>query len=306
MVHSSQQNKTRDTFSHILQAWIGQPFGKRIESDGKNKFIYLLEPTPEIWTTVLSHRTQILYLADISLICLQLELRPGSFVLESGTGSGSLTHALARAVAPIGKVNTFEFHQERADIAAKEFKQHGLGHIVTVTHRNIEQDGFPDTFHSRVDAVFLDLPSPWKAILSAGKCLRPDGLFCGFSPCIEQVQKTCESLNAHGFRDIRMIELLLKDYDVCLEYQNHSVEGLLTSQKNPSHKNQRGGAAKKVTTTDETNGSAVKKARIEGKEESEKDSVPPHRVLRAKPQMQGKGHTGYLTFARKGVKIDCM
>lgn len=42
-------------------------------------------------------------------------------VLESGTGSGSLTHALARAIAPIGHVHTFDFHKQRATDAAAEF-----------------------------------------------------------------------------------------------------------------------------------------------------------------------------------------
>lgn len=40
-------------------------------------YMWLLAPTPELWTRVLSHRTQILYAADIAVVCTQLELRPG-------------------------------------------------------------------------------------------------------------------------------------------------------------------------------------------------------------------------------------
>ncbi len=63
---------------------------------------------------VLRHRTQILYIADISMVCTYLQLAPGCVVLESGTGSGALTHSLIRAVAPTGHVHTFEFHPTRA------------------------------------------------------------------------------------------------------------------------------------------------------------------------------------------------
>lgn len=87
--------------------------------------MYILAPSPELWTRVLKHRTQILYLPDISLVCAYLELRPGCVVLESGTGSGSMSHSLARAVHPSGHLYTFEYHEERSKIAGEEFKNNG-------------------------------------------------------------------------------------------------------------------------------------------------------------------------------------
>ena len=52
-------------------------------------------------------------------------------VVESGTGSGSLSHSFIRTIAPHGHLHTFDFHKERVEIATKEFKEHGLEHLVT-------------------------------------------------------------------------------------------------------------------------------------------------------------------------------
>ena len=61
-------------------------------------FIHVLPPTPENWTTSLPHRTQVVYTPDYSYILNRIRARPGSRLIEAGSGSGSFTHAAARAV----------------------------------------------------------------------------------------------------------------------------------------------------------------------------------------------------------------
>lgn len=69
-----------------------------------------------------------------------------------------------------------------------------MNSLVTVGVRDIQGEGFPEELCGRADSVFLDLPQPWLAIPSAAKMLKPDGTLCSFSPCIEQVQRSCEAL----------------------------------------------------------------------------------------------------------------
>jgi tRNA (adenine57-N1/adenine58-N1)-methyltransferase len=180
-----------------------------------------LRLTPELWTLSLPHRTQILFTADISLIVTHLGLRPGSVVVESGTGSGSLTHALARAVAPGGAVHTFEFNAARVEQARNEFLAHGLAAVTRVMHRDAVVDGFcigggaaGGVPRGGADAVFLDLPSPWEAVGNAAAALRAGGALCSFSPCIEQVARTADALRAAGFEDVRTFETLLRPWGV--------------------------------------------------------------------------------------------
>lgn len=42
-------------------------------------------------------------------------LKKGDWVVESGTGSGSMTFSLATKVSKEGKVFTYEYNQQRAD-----------------------------------------------------------------------------------------------------------------------------------------------------------------------------------------------
>eukprot|EP00494_Astrolonche_serrata_P027136 UN27399 len=96
----------------------------------------MLKPTPELWTDAVPHRTQILYQADISLIVFRLCIKPGDIIVESGTGSGSLSTHLARALQPTGQLYTFEFNENRVEAAKDDFKKLGIDEYITVTHRD--------------------------------------------------------------------------------------------------------------------------------------------------------------------------
>jgi len=117
-------NNRFGAFAH--NTMVGKRYGEQMVSKNGRGYVYLLAPSPELWTSSLSHRTQILYLADIAMICLQLEVLPGSVVIEAGTGSGSLSHALARGVGDTGHLHSYEFNATRAEQAATEFESNGL------------------------------------------------------------------------------------------------------------------------------------------------------------------------------------
>lgn len=78
----------------------------------------------------------------------------------------------------------------------EDFEKTGISSLVTVEVRDIQGEGFPEKLSGLADSVFLDLPQPWLAVPSAAKMLKQDGVVCSFSPCIEQVQRTCEVLRS--------------------------------------------------------------------------------------------------------------
>ncbi|KAI1496780.1 S-adenosyl-L-methionine-dependent methyltransferase [Biscogniauxia marginata] len=217
-------------------------------------FIHILPPTPEAWTTSLPHRTQVVYTPDYSYILHRIRARPGMQIIEAGAGSGSFTHAAARAVyngypkateEKRGKVWSFEFNEDRYEKMQEEIKSHLLDGIVQISHRDVYNDGFlVDGQSPEADCIFLDLPAPWRALphlsrrrpspsqlASSGldplkgtesdwkSPLRADRsiYICTFSPCIEQVTKTIETMRRLGWVDIEMVEVLHRRINVMRE-----------------------------------------------------------------------------------------
>ena len=65
-----------------------------------------------------------------------------------------------------------------------------------------------------LDAVVLDMATPWLVVSHAWKALAGSGMFLSFSPTIEQVMKTTDELRNHWFIEVETVELIMRNITV--------------------------------------------------------------------------------------------
>lgn len=105
------------------------------------------------------------------------------------------------------------------------------------------------------------------------------GRICSFSPCIEQVQRTCLALEEHDFTEINTLEILLRVYNV----RTISLQIPDLGQAAGDNADGDGG--------DQSNPDASR-ANLQQRTVQFKSGVPPREMV---------AHTGYLTFATKSL-----
>jgi tRNA (adenine57-N1/adenine58-N1)-methyltransferase len=186
---------------------IGKTWGTQVFSHLGRSYI-LLQPSLGNLLRETPRTTQIMYPKDIGFILVTLGIRPGQHVLEAGTGSGSLTTALAYTVGPQGHVTTYEQRFETQRLAQKNLTRLGLDERVTFKLRDIGE-GFDER---NVDALFLDLPNPYDYIPQVRQALMPGGFFGTILPTTNQIIRLLEALKRENFAFIEVVELLLRYY----------------------------------------------------------------------------------------------
>jgi tRNA (adenine57-N1/adenine58-N1)-methyltransferase len=203
-VESGKQFHTHKGFI-TLDDLVGKPYGSTVVSSLGISF-YALKPLIRDRVLKTDRRTQVLYPKDIGYILYQLGIGNGSTVVEAGTGSGALTMSLANTVMPEGKVYTYEIDERSQRIAAGNIDRSGLRSIVEMKLGDITQ-GIEER---GVDAITLDLATPWLVIDHAWEALAGSGVFLSFSPTIEQVMKTVYALEAKPFIEVETVELIMR------------------------------------------------------------------------------------------------
>ena len=152
--------------------------------------------------------SQIVYPKEIGYILLKLNVGPGSRLVECGTGSGALTVALAYAVRPDGRVYSYEQREDMLRVAARNLANAGLLEQVELKQQDIAE-GFGER---DVDALFLDVRTPWLYLQQAWEALAAGGFFGAIVPTANQVSELLAGLDERRFSDIEVCEILLRSY----------------------------------------------------------------------------------------------
>jgi tRNA (adenine57-N1/adenine58-N1)-methyltransferase len=168
----------------------------------------MLQPSLADLLLDLKRSTQIMYPKDIGFILTSMSIGPGQRVMEAGTGSGSMTIALAYAVGPQGQVISYEVRPDMQNLARKNLERLGLDGRVEFKLRDIGE-GLDET---DVDAFFLDVPNPYDYIAQVRAALKPGGFFCGLVPTFNQVAQLLQALRQGRFAFIEVCEILLRYY----------------------------------------------------------------------------------------------
>jgi tRNA (adenine57-N1/adenine58-N1)-methyltransferase len=186
---------------------IGRPLGSMVRSHLGYGY-YLLTPSWDDLLRAIRRNTQIVYPKDIGYILVKMSIRPGSVVVDAGTGSGALAAAFASAVMPTGRVISYEIREDMQALARRNLAQLGVDEFVTLKLRDITQ-GFDET---EVDALFLDVPAPWHYLEQAHAALRGSGFLGVILPTANQVIELLQALARFPFAFVEVEEILLRTY----------------------------------------------------------------------------------------------
>lgn len=186
---------------------IGQRWGTQVFSHTGAPF-FLLQPSLSDLLIDIPRTTQILYPKDIGFILVTMGIGPGQTVMEAGTGSGSMTTALAYAVGSEGRVISHEVKPDVQNLARKNLTRFGLASRVDFKLCDIQQ-GIDET---DADSFFLDVPNPYDYTSQVRAALKPGGFLCCLLPTFNQVEKTLQALRMDNFAFIEVCEILLRYY----------------------------------------------------------------------------------------------
>lgn len=186
----------------------GKPYGSVVTSSTGTK-VALLYPQVYDLLASLPRRTQIVYPKDLGLIAFLLDAKPGSLIVEGGTGSGVLALYLATRVHPGGKVISYDLNDEFFPAVRKAAERLGVQEAVELRRGDLR-----DADVEGADGFVADVPEPWEVVPAARRCLRGGGVFVSIVPSVNQLERSVLAMRRNGIIDLFVGELMIRPWRV--------------------------------------------------------------------------------------------
>ncbi|RKP06382.1 S-adenosyl-L-methionine-dependent methyltransferase [Thamnocephalis sphaerospora] len=159
-----------------------------------------------------------IYPKDASAIVSLLDMHPGDRVLECGTGNGSLTMHLARAVSggASGQVVTVEGRQSHATQAQRFVSRYRRGVLLPwIDFRaGMLEELLPGMAADSFDAVILDMPTPSSVLSEVQRVLCNDRTCLCYLPNMSQVINTVQAAGEIRMAVDRVVEVDWREWEV--------------------------------------------------------------------------------------------
>jgi len=189
------------SFSEI----IGCDWGETVHTSSGHP-VCLLRPTPEDLVMGVRRISNINYPKDISRIIYRIGIKPGDRVIELGAGSGGMAISLAWAVGDSGRIYTYDLREDMLRCAEKNLKRVGLAERVDLKPR----EKMAALAENEVDALLMDIPTPWEELAVAWQALAPGGYLACTVPTYDQLGELSVWLAESGFLPLEAMEIMCR------------------------------------------------------------------------------------------------
>lgn len=180
-------------------------YGDVLDVGGRK--LVILKPSIKDLLSMIERKAQIIIPKDSFLIPLHLDIGCGSRVIEAGVGSGALSIVLLKAVAPNGRVYSYETREDHAAVAARNVDMSGLTGCWNLKIGDVCIEELP----TDSDAAVLDMPNPWDALANVSSSLTIGGHVCCYVPNTNQLEQVVNSMRNLDLREIHSFETIQRD-----------------------------------------------------------------------------------------------
>lgn len=180
-------------------------YGDALDVGGRR--LVILKPSLNDLLSMMERKAQIIIPKDSFIIPFHLDIGSGSRVIEAGVGSGALSMVLLKAVAPSGRVHSYDIREDHVTTATRNIEMSGLEGCWEVRIGDVCTERLPQ----EMDAAVLDMPNPWDALANVVRSLAVGGHVCCYVPNANQLERVVASMRALDLKEIHSFETIQRE-----------------------------------------------------------------------------------------------